>query len=888
MDSLLNRVLASDKWEPGVVDQLLSTVRTANDQDEIHALRKELASHAGESAPAPHRFLEALVRALDGDESGATRVTSMLEALNQRGEWELLASLAIGAAELAGDVALCRYVVRAGEMSGVETLPEGVLDRALDLDPANHRLIWLRGLALEASGKTKESDRAFAGALPAFARARDADRIDEGILRLGDKPELELWLPLWEALDILARSGETRPMVAFLEMSGDKITHPKLVHAVWHTIRHLLAHDETTRKIRAFIPKIAALEFKELKSIDQVIEKSGIAGAKGATDKALKEFDRLLKYAPGLMVRHVGFGAGKILDNDGDTVTIDFKEKEGHQMSLAIAERSLIILSPNDLETYILTEPERMKTLAKEDPVALLVLALEKLGGEGNNAAVRKHLVPGVISAQSWPAWWKRATAAAKEDPRVDTSQTYRRVYRVQDDDAVTAMIPPVNEKAGLHAGVEMIISFLEQHPEHENEARRVYRPRLLQWLGSSHKPADRAHVLLALVRWDASYRDDFHEAVRDLVVSGGDFSFTSHEGEQLTLVAAARLAGLGGDAAFAAFPCRNAQVRRTAARVLEEEIGGDLRRAVRELYSRSPILESRVLGLVEYALEEPDAVPAALEDPWFALRAIIAIVHGAAKEPGRRQARALLKTDGKLATVLAKTPLDEEARHLLHGQLTQWRTTDRHLFPIFEFLESAGGAQVVEDVKKHRSERSAELVQKTRAASEADTGLLMTREGIDRLRGEIQRIELELRTTLPETILRARELGDLKENAEYHAAKEKQANYNGRLGDLQRRLGAARAIEDLPRSPGVAAPGTEVRVRDLDDDSTHTYWILGDGDGFHGNDVISYRAPLGAALVGHRAEEEITVTLEGRERRMQMLSVEARLPVQGEGGNAG
>jgi transcription elongation factor GreA len=379
------------------------------------------------------------------------------------------------------------------------------------------------------------------------------------------------------------------------------------------------------------------------------------------------------------------------------------------------------------------------------------------------------------------------------------------------------------------------------------------------------------------LRRWDEGVQGEFIGELKTLLDGGGDFGFTTLRAEQLDILEAATEAGLGGSAAVAAIPSRQRDVRNRAVIILRQELGDDLPRALREIYGRSPRDANRVLGIIEFTLDDPEAIPEA-QIITHMVRATVAVVHGASREPSRRQALALLKPTGNLAKLVQELSLDEEGREALVHQLTDWRTTDRHLFPVLEFLQASGEGGIVEAVQRYRSERSAELVSRAKAGE--DSGILMTRGSIAQLRDEINDIELALRTTIPESIRKAREHGDLSENAEYHAAKDKQRHFNQRLAQLQELLTSARAIEDAPRQSGVAAPGTEVVVKDLTDETEYRYWILGEGDGGIGADVISYRAPLGAALVGRVAGDEVIVNLDdGREHRWQVLEVRTRLP---------
>jgi transcription elongation factor GreA len=137
--------------------------------------------------------------------------------------------------------------------------------------------------------------------------------------------------------------------------------------------------------------------------------------------------------------------------------------------------------------------------------------------------------------------------------------------------------------------------------------------------------------------------------------------------------------------------------------------------------------------------------------------------------------------------------------------------------------------------------------------------------------------LERELRTTIPATIQKARELGDLRENAEYHSAKLKQANVSKQVASLQLRLSRARFVEEADLKDGIVGLGTEV-VLESDDELT-TYWILGEGEHHLGENVISFQTPVARALIGHAIGDEVEIDHEGGARRYRIVSVERKLP---------
>jgi transcription elongation factor GreA len=138
----------------------------------------------------------------------------------------------------------------------------------------------------------------------------------------------------------------------------------------------------------------------------------------------------------------------------------------------------------------------------------------------------------------------------------------------------------------------------------------------------------------------------------------------------------------------------------------------------------------------------------------------------------------------------------------------------------------------------------------------------------------------MDLKTTIPEAIRKAREHGDLRENAEYDSAKAKQATYAKRFEELERLLKGVRLIENLERPPGVALPGTVVRLEPQEPGGEPlSYWLLGEGDQDLGESVVSYKAPVGKAIAGKRAGDLVELPAESPVRRYRIQDVVERLP---------
>lgn len=141
---------------------------------------------------------------------------------------------------------------------------------------------------------------------------------------------------------------------------------------------------------------------------------------------------------------------------------------------------------------------------------------------------------------------------------------------------------------------------------------------------------------------------------------------------------------------------------------------------------------------------------------------------------------------------------------------------------------------------------------------------VVVTHEGYKKLEQELDSLRTVKRKEVAEKIKVARGYGDLSENAEYDAAKEEQAIVEARIADLEATLKVARIIDDDDLSAGTVSIGMRVRIlaEGDDEDEAEEYDITGSTEADMDMNRISDESPVGAALVGHKAGDEVEVTL--------------------------
>lgn len=151
-----------------------------------------------------------------------------------------------------------------------------------------------------------------------------------------------------------------------------------------------------------------------------------------------------------------------------------------------------------------------------------------------------------------------------------------------------------------------------------------------------------------------------------------------------------------------------------------------------------------------------------------------------------------------------------------------------------------------------------------------------MTVGGAAALKQELHKLKTVDRPHVIEAIATARAHGDLKENAEYHAAREQQSFIEGRIIELESKLSTAQVVDiSKLENQGKVVFGSTVRLCNLETDAQMTYQIVGEDEANIKLNKISYSSPIGKALIGKQLDDTVSVQTPGGRVEYEIIAVE-------------
>lgn len=855
---------------------------------------------------------EGLARRLVSESKAEAALKAIEQEPARKKRWDLLLltallreglgerPLALDALEVVGD-----KLVAAGDRSGVTQL----LDRFLNPEPTNAAVRFLQFLArgeAEDAARVKlyrealeirpDDPELHAEISPILERAADSSGAREHRLR-----GLELYLDLGrhepvseELLRIIEEDLEHAPArvgrivlrfatlapwadaETYLDLAATELQSRAAGLLSWEDLAPLAPRVPATPAARGLLARYLHTAVARQPEPTAIVDGSGLANPAVPIDEVGVRLPKILALPPGAHVTHTTWGLGRVKTSDGDNLTVSFVGRDGHKMSFAMASRSLDRLADDGLRVLAIEDPARLRALAESGDPEVLVRALRDVGGTATAAQLKPRLeiaLPGF----DWNAYWRQSKDRLKSDRRLDLSEAYRQIYRLAAEgaEAAESTLPHLMPRAAAE-GIGLIRKFVREHPDDESRLAAYAGPFVRRWASDETlDPAARAQALCSAAAWGVLDAATARSILDDLVAEGlgPDALALGTSQDQLLDLAA----GTANEEAFLwrAVESRLPRLRERGRSRLRDLLGERYARAVEQRIGRGSEAPGLAVRLIEHFAANPGDPGAPTNDALVI--GTIRLLERDLPEGAPERLLALLADDGALKMKLGKGPVGEELAAQIESTIVAWTGSERRLPSIFEFLRGIGLGRLAEAYETRRKARAQSLLE-GKSTEDLDTRFtIMSRATYNRLESELKKLNMDLKTVIPAAIEKARQLGDLRENAEYEAAKLRQANAATRLQELLGTLERARILETMEIDASRIGVGTEAVLEPADGGSPITYWILGEGDG--GPGILSYRAPLARPLLGRRVGDEATLEMPDGERRFRVQSIVKRIP---------
>ncbi len=885
--------------------ELETLAHDAQQEKRLTWMRDELGGRLKQAQPPSSWAVYYLLSAACALHGEVERAQQTLLALGEKvlaaKKWEPLAAIAERSLALVQTQAAARLLVEAHEGMGKDPARLDALSRAWAIMPDDLELAQKLAKRLGDAGRGDDR-RALLGDLAGrFAEEDLYEELEDAAEELAQHDDWEGLIHVAAALPTVAGKGSLKESQRIADIALTSLARTGHAGDALEPLRKVVNIAVTTQGDDAAEPFRAAITDalrqgpgRRVPALDDAVEQSGLADGDTPLPRAIEAFDTIASLAPGCGVLHDGFGPGRIVSNDTVTIMVDFMKSKGHKMPYVAARRTLTPVAEDDIRLIRYTNPAEIVRLRTEDQASMIVSALKCLGGSADANRLKLFLIStDLVSAKDWTVFWRKGKPACEKDPRIDHARAFEQFYKLAtavqvarsvaataagtsggDSAHDDAPLPALEVRKPAKTNLGTIRKFLAQHPAAE-PALKARFGRFVQrtTLDLDADKSDRARAGLYFARWNPEQHVVWLGVVRSLWSLDIGISDLSYEDEQLAFLADSRSAGVALEATLSALDSRFSAVREAAERDLAALDDAGKTQLRRTLVDRAVRYPAAMLRLIE----DDIAAVKAPEDAWRLFIASLQLIEEKPKPSTGEKVLRWIDEGGPFQRMLAGVKPPNEARLKLRVLLRQWHSSDRYLFPALDAVARVGMPDEKQWVLDHRQKKTDALFSQVGEQADEFSSPVMTRATWAVLQRELEELERELRTVIPQTIQKARELGDLKENAEYHSAKLKQSNAQKRAGSLQMRISRARFVEDAEYHEGVAGLGTEVVLES--ESETMSYWILGDGEHHLGDHVISHQTPIAKAILGHGVGDALELGDGEQRRTWRVRSIKRRLP---------
>jgi transcription elongation factor GreA len=597
--------------------------------------------------------------------------------------------------------------------------------------------------------------------------------------------------------------------------------------------------------------------------------------AKNPSLKASKA--KLEAMEPGAYCVHRSWGFGQIMEYDeaDQKLVLDFKGKAKHRMDPAFCIGTLDVLPPKHLLVRREIEPEKIAELIAEKPVQLIVETLAAFPNKATTAIDLEIILEQVLGEEKFKKWWSATKKLIARDPRIAVPAKKTECYVLRDEpvSAEDEIIEQFNNTRSARRRIQLAEELIAVAAKKSaNDLIPV-----LNGLADAIKDSNQLHAAERL--FGAAVRDDLAKSlgvdVATLSPSMGELVSDSRRladmADKIPVHFQTRFLELVKDAhpldwkdlAFLLLKTSQGKFTTECINFLVEnghadELAAVLKRWQTEQNLRAPVL----LWIVKNRQSKKFAkLLNELITPRLYSAIFFAIDYEALQSAGTRRIplAEILSDDPDLIPDLLATADPETARDLANTLL---------LNQGFEALTKK--SLLARFIKLFPSIQS--LVSgESEAPSEQ---LFVSRESLDRKQKEYEQIVSKRIPENSRAIASAREHGDLRENSEYKMAKQDQQLLMAQKSQLERDLGRARITDFTDASTEQISVGSVVNLKNPTTNETVRYSVLGLWDGDPEHQIISYKTPLGLALLGKKPGDQIKVKSGGAEHDYTVTAI--------------
>lgn len=721
--------------------------------------------------------------------------------------------------------------------------------------------------------------------LISFVNTEQYDKLEEAWLGIVESNNKNLQT-LFEVVDLLAKREEKKRAHDFLIMLAPHYKQRGHYLDVLEILKKVLEYNPKEKGLAKEIAECYLCIYKDRPYAKDLIEKTCI---ETTTDirGAIKKLGKYFYLDRDDYVYHKSWGVGQVfsVDTQGEKVNINFEKKSNHSVAMDIAPAILQKLDKDDLLVMIYAQKDVLNKMIEENPVDLIKLTLKYFKGKASVSHIKNRLISGVIPPEAWIKWWTNTKKLLKKDPCIrltdGTPTTSFLEFRAAPMSHHQEILEKLSQTKDIIKKIAITKSYISEMKNTEIsketlcEIANLFKNESDHLCGTNPSLATECFLLLdevqgVLKEEPGKYRTEIetlistHKILPELVENMDILEYKKYV---LDLIKKMKSESWQEEFVSLFFANSGNLWEFIIRELVAENKGHAIEEIALKLFNHFNAYPEHYIWFCKNGMYGKYSALYKNIDPATMFNRLIELLDNLCFKIQKGR-------DGDFKTIVNKI------KKLLEDKGTDYAINtlnDANAESIFTVVSSSKGLEdwFKVSIESVIQDRYPDLFEKPGLPKLDESKIYVTKEGYERRKREFDHL---MNVEFPEN---ARDLGeaisrgDLRENAEYKAAREKQAMLVEKAERVKAEIQRAVIIDPHSVHSDIVAPGTKVTLRHQGKTEIEVYTILGPWDIDIEKGIISYLSPIGKGLLEKKAGETIIIKLPEGESTYEIIKIE-------------